>query len=228
MDEAAAILEEVFRACGQKPNSVPVEALSAYAVYRRERFGLQRGMIIALLVLFFLLPILFIAPDFKVEAQAPGERRLPIYVIDAESLLPVSRVTASVQGQALPVYEAGEKTFTVEPTRNGTMEIQVTSLNLQRRTRRVEVSDVDNRAPELISSEISDGRVFLYVNEPDSGLHLGRVYGITATGEKVLPEHTDDVKQMIVFPYPKEDMDVYIPDHVGNILHLRLKRKQFE
>lgn len=223
MDEAEDVLSAVFRECGQKPNSVPMEALSAYTIYRRERFSLQRGLLVVLLGLFFLLPFLFIDSKFTVHLDEMGERRLPVYVIEVDSILPVHRVTAKVKGQDLPVYEAGAKTFTVEPTRNGTMTIDVSLLNRQNTSQTVTVTGVDNRAPVLLGSEVDEEVVRLLVEDGGTGLRLSGAYGVTESGEKVEPLRTDADTGLVIFPYPGEKMDVYIPDQVGNILHLALR-----
>lgn len=249
MDRATDILNAVFKECGRKPNSVPMEALSAYTIYRKERFGLQRGILVSLLVLFFLLPFLFIDSDFSVRVEAAGERRLPVYVIEVQSLLPVHRVTANVEGQSLPVYEADARTFTVEPTRNGKMTVEVALMNRQNTAMKVEVTDVDHKCPVLTGSEVTGSEVHLYVEDAGTGVHLNRAYGIlvpegpasagASDGEeddpavltgigadpekKIEPVRTDPENGLIVFAYPSRTMDVYIPDHIGNILHLALR-----
>lgn len=225
INEANDILEKVFKECGRRPNSVPMEALSSYTIYRKERFGLQRGFLITMLVLFFLLPFLFVDSKYTVHVEAAGERRLPVYVIDVSSPLPVFRVTANVKGQNLPVYEAGAKTYTVEPTRNGQMQIDVALMNRQNTTSTVEVTDVDNRGPVLVSSEVAEGKVCLYVADDGVGMDPGKAYGMTPDGERVEPLRTDAGKGLIVFSYPKTNLDVFVPDHIGNVLHLAMKRK---
>ena len=75
------ILERIFDACGQEPNTVPMEALASYAVYRRERFTLQKGILTAGLIAFLLMPLLFLMPDFEVWGTDRGERGLPVYKI---------------------------------------------------------------------------------------------------------------------------------------------------
>ena len=84
---------------------MPMEALSAYAVYRRERFFLQRGVLTAGLIVFLLLPLLFLLPEFDVHSVDRGERGLPVYTIEVHSLLPVGKVTAKLGTHALPVYD---------------------------------------------------------------------------------------------------------------------------
>ena len=225
MNEAAGILENVFRECDRRPNSVPMEALSSYAIYRKERFGLQRTFLVTMLVLFFLLPFLFIDSKYSVHMEPAGERRLPVYVIEVSSPLPVFRVTAKVRSQRLPVYEADAKTYTVEPTRNGEMQIDVALMNRQNTASTVEVTEVDNRGPELVSSGVVGGEVRLYVRDDGVGTDPARAYGLTPDGTRVEPLRADAGEGLVVFAYPDTDLDVYVPDHIGNSLHLAMKRQ---
>ena len=54
---ATKLLENVFEECNVEPNTVPMEALSAYSGYRKERFFLQRLILVIAIVLFMLLPL---------------------------------------------------------------------------------------------------------------------------------------------------------------------------
>ena len=65
---AAKVLDAVLDSCGWAENTIPMEALSSYAVYRRECFSLQRNITAAALVLFFLLPLLFVKPELEVQS----------------------------------------------------------------------------------------------------------------------------------------------------------------
>ena len=107
LDAAAAsqMLESVFEAAGVEPNDVPMEALASYTTYRKERFGLQRAIVATVLVLFLLLPLLFIAPAFSVNERELGERGLPVYSVQVDGVIPIRSVTARLGTHALPVYE---------------------------------------------------------------------------------------------------------------------------
>ena len=186
-ETAAAILNHVFEQCGRQPNSVPVEALSAYTVYRRERFYLQRGVLTVMLVLFFLLPFLFVRTQFEVQMQEPGVRKLPVYSVQVTSWPPTRSVIAVLRNRVLPVYEADAKRFTIEPTRNGMMEIEVASVNRQRSAVTIEVTDVDSSGPVLTGSSVIDDMVYLMVHDEGIGVSYDDIYGLTASGKVVLP-----------------------------------------
>ena len=221
--QAAEVLHNVFEECGIKPNSVPMEALTAYSVYRSERFHLQRGVLAAVLILFFLLPFLFVRAGFTVDMQEDGIRRLPVYTIHVGNRFPVHSVIARQKNRMLPVYEADAKTFTVEPTRNGTMQISVSLANRQETSLNMNVDGVDRNAPAFLGNEVRSGMVYLYVKDEGIGVDYDGVYAENAAGERIRPAETDPDTGTVVFPYPEEGWDVYIPDHIGNILHLALK-----
>ena len=214
------ILDDVFEKCGKRPNSVPIEALAAYAVYRKERFSLQKGILIAAMILFLMLPLLFIAPAFEVSAIPEGERGLPVVRIDVASGLPVWKVLADINRHSLPVYEAGAFEYTVEPVRNGTITIEVTLINRQSLKKEIEMEDVDSDSPELTGSEIEKDEVILTVHDDGIGIDFREIYAQDREGHIYYPLSYDEETGVIIFEYPDDEWDVYIPDHIGNRLHL--------
>lgn len=220
--QQASVLESVFQTCDLEENTVPLEALSSYAVYRKERFSLQRGVLAALLVLFFLLPALFLLPELELTGGAEGARGLPVFTLSVRSALPVRRVTAKVRTRSLPVYEDGAKAFSIEPTRNGDLAVTVELLNRQTATLTRKVSEVDAKSPELLASSIADATVTLAVADAGIGVDWRGIYAVNSAGTVLYPASTDASTGEVVFPFPQENWDVYIPDYIGNTLHLAL------
>ena len=217
----AEILWNVFQAAGWEPNSVPIEALSSYAVYRKERFSLQRGVLIAAMVLFLLLPALFVLPEYQVIYEQEGVRGLPVYRIDVHSLLPVGRVTAAMRQHRLPVYEAGSRNFTVEPIRNGELTIEVELVNRQKVQTAEQVTDVDAESPKLTGSEIGEDTFLLHVEDAGIGVNYSGIYAVGESGTEYRPVLASEAEG-VLFSYPEEAWDVYVPDHIGNVLHLKV------
>ncbi|MBQ9063091.1 MAG: hypothetical protein IJ121_09770, partial [Eubacterium sp.] len=199
----------------------PIEALSSYAVYRKERLSLQRGVLIAAMVLFLLLPALFILPEYQVIYEQEGVRGLPVYRIDVHSLLPVGRVTAAMRQHQLPVYEAGSRSFTVEPIRNGELTIEVALVNRQTVQTAEQVTGVDAESPQLTGSEVGDDTFLMYVEDAGIGVNYSGIYAVGESGAVYKPVSAS-AEEGVLFTYPDEAWDVYIPDHIGNILHLKV------
>ena len=107
---AKQMLENIFEACDMESNTIPLEVLTSYSNYRRERFALQRLVLIIIMVLFFLLPVLFIAPTLSIQELPTAVSADPVYELRVTSAFPpVSRVTATIDGRNIPVYETGTR-----------------------------------------------------------------------------------------------------------------------
>ena len=220
--ETSDILDSIFESCGRPHNITPVEDLSSYAVYRKERFNVQRGIIAAWLFIFALLPLCFVMPSVEVEETGGGTRGLPEYDVSVRSLLPVGRVIATIRDIELPVYEVSGREYTIEPAGNGTMTVSVELINRQKIEKQVEVSDVDAEPPRLVDTVIGDDTITIKVADDGIGVDYRGVYAETASGEKILPVSADE-EGGIVFGFPSEELTVCIPDHLGNTLRLNLR-----
>ena len=220
--ETSEILDRVFSACGSEANTVPMDTISSYAVYRKERFTLQRAILSLALLVFMMLPLCFLMPDYTVSVDETGERGLPVYTVEVDSLLPVGRVLASIRDHGLPVYEAGAREFTVEPTRNGTLDISVELVNRQIVSGSHDVTAVDAESPVLVESEKLKDGFLLKVSDAGIGVDYREIYAVDASGDMHYPVSASE-EEGVLFEYPDKTWDIYIPDHIGNTLHLAVK-----
>ncbi len=222
IETAGKILEQAFAANGAEPNTTPLDILTAYSNYRRERFTLQRSVLIVVMTLFLLLPFLFIAPDFTLTPKSEARPANPIYSLEVNTFMLVERITATIDGHSLPVYEVDSHVYSIEPTRNGRMEVTVTLVNHQTLTQYIDVDSVDLDAPTVVSNSTEDGLVHLYLSDPGSGVNYEAIRATSADGQEVLPLSYDEEAGCVTFLYPDSSLNVYIPDHADNALHLIL------
>lgn len=173
------------------------------------------------LLVFMMLPLMFVLPGYTVKVDETGERGLPVYTVEVESLLPVGKVLATIKEHNLPVYEAGAKEFTVEPTRNGSLDICVELINHQRVSNSYDVTAVDSEGPQLLESKTLNDGFLLKVSDAGIGVDYRDIYAVSASGETYYPVSAGE--DGVLFEYPKESWDIYIPDHIGNTLHLAVK-----
>ena len=139
-----------------------------------------------------------------------------------KSLLPVEKVTVKLKNHTLPVYESTARSYSVEPTRNGNLTIRVELFNRQAVEQEYQVEDVDHQGPKLLDYEVRDDQVFLKVTDDGIGVDFAEIYGMTGAGEMFYPLSVDKDSETVCFAYPNGNCDVYIPDHIGNTLHLSL------
>lgn len=219
---AGKILEQAFVANDTEPNTTPLDVLTAYSNYRKERFTLQRSVLAVIMTLFLLLPLLFIAPVFTLDLQPQSRPTNPVYSLTVDTFMLVERITATIDGHSIPVYEVDSHVYSIEPTRNGQMEVTVTLINHQTQTQYIDVSTVDLSAPSIVSNSTEDGMVHLYLSDPGSGVNYEAIRATDPDGNEVLPLSYDEETGCVTFAYPEQSLNVYIPDHADNALHLVL------
>lgn len=213
------ILTNVYDACEAEPSEVPIESLISYSSYRQERHVFQKVLVIAALIVFILLPFLFVSPKFEI-TQA-GNIGQPKYIIDVDTFIPVNVVSATMEdGSNLVVYESGIHEYTVQPAKNGKIDINVILANRQYQKGTIEVDELDTTAPHITSHKTENDIVYIYVDDDGSGIDYDKVYGMSASGDTVQPLDYSGKGKYVAFAYPEESLTVYIPDMAGNMLNL--------
>lgn len=219
---AQQILANVFTACGREMNSVPLDALTAYSNYRKERYALQRTVIILILILFLLLPLLFIAGRVQLALVNPSDAKNPVYALSVQSSIPVRQIQATLDGRNIPVYEDAPGEYRLSPRENGDMQIRVTLLNRQMTTVDVAVRTADSSAPQLLATEFDERCVYLTVSD-ESGVDFAAVVITAEDGSYIQPISFEENAGRIAIPYPDCTMTIHIPDLRGNALDVLLR-----
>lgn len=222
MESASRILENVFIENKVEPNSVPLEVLTSYSNYRRERFSTQRTILVIIMVLFFILPFCFIPVSFSINSETDAHAANPTFSLHVETKMPVRRVTATINGRNVPVYEVDAHVYSIEPDENGMMTVTVTLMNNQQETKSVEVSNVDVDAPLVVSNEIDNEYVYLYLSDSGSGINYEGIQAVSLDGTVFKPAFYNEATGCVAFTYPSESLNVFIPDYADNSLQLIL------
>ena len=227
MEVASKILENVFEESEVEPNTIPLEVLTSYSSYRKERFALQRTILIIIMALFLLLPLLFISPTFTLTTlNEEGYTSTPAYEVIVDTFMPVSRITATIGGRNIPVYEVDAHKYSIEPSVNGQMKVTVTLVNRQQVTHYITVGNVDVEAPVIVSNDSDGENVYLNLSDTGSGINFKEIKAIDTKGNIVKPVYCDESTGRIGFTYPEDSLNVYITDYAGNTLQLTLTIKK--
>ena len=226
IDIASQMLDNVFATCGQEANTVSLDVLISYSNYRKERFIIQRGLIGVVLTLFLLLPILFITATIIITEHHTAGSYNPEYSVNVESPVPVSSISAEIDGHLVTVTETGDKEYLLQPTRNGMMVVTVTLINRQMTTDSVEVVGVDMTQPTLVSTGYDEDFFYLYVSDSESGLDYDAVNAVYESGAVCESIMCDPETGCITIPYPAEPLNIVIPDRGGNALKITLRPQE--
>ena len=219
---ADQMLSNVFEACDFEPNRVPLEVLQSYSHYRRERHILQKCIIVLVVLLFLMLPILFITANVEVawvEGTPPGS---PIIQVLAKSIVPVESITASIGDYALDVYQVSDGIYQIHPNANGTLLVTVTLTNKQFTEHKVEVTGVDVEPPVLVSSQLVDGELEIFFSDDISAIDFTTVYAVDPQAQVVYPLRHDPEAVSVTFAYPEDYLNIFVSDTCGNTLQLVL------
>ena len=217
-DAANKLLANVFDSCLQEPNTIPLTTLQSYSEYRRERYGLQKILLIIVLIIFLLLPLCFLSPEVSINKSGLNKEGFPTYTISVDSVMPIAEVIASIGNSGLPVTEIANRTYSVAPHENGTMKVYVKAINYQYSVTDVTVDGVDIDPPVMESNNFDGEKLHLFVTDAGVGIDYDGIYGVTDKGIQTTPVSAADGK--IDFSVSAGSMDIYIPDKNKNILHL--------
>ncbi|MGI6766254.1 MAG: hypothetical protein ACOX4R_03430 [Lentihominibacter sp.] len=221
---AGQMLQNIFDVCEVEPNTVPLDELESYSNYRKDRFFMQKVILVVIMLLFLAIPLLFMGPSIAVlEQETPAPH--PTFRLGVDSILPITSVKATIDGQNMPVYEKQKKVYSIEPEIGGEMTITVTCVNNQYVTDKVHVSTIDRDVPEVVSDYVRDGYVYIYLKDEGSGIDYAKIYAKSQDGDKFKPDKIDSKAGYIVFKYPGSSINIFIPDKSENMLQLVLTLK---
>ncbi|MCF0141361.1 MAG: hypothetical protein HUJ78_05010 [Mogibacterium sp.] len=217
---ADQMLQNIFEACEVQPNSVALEDIESYSNYRKDKFKLRKVLVTVILLLFLVLPVLFISPQIVKITQAPTAK--PTYNMTVSAILPVSSVTATIDGTNVPVYQKEKGVYTLQPDREGTMLITVRLINKQYAQKKIKVTNVDTKAPYVVRNYKSGNKFFLYLKDDSSGVDYESIYCMDASENKTTPISYNEETGEVVFSFPANSVNIFISDKAGNQLHLLL------
>lgn len=210
---ANQLLNNVFEACDMEPSTIPVEVLESWGNYKKPAFDLGKMISYVFIVILILLPLMFFHPNIAASRINVNSATDATYNIHIQTLLPVTNVSASLDGEPVALIENSQKEYTATLTKNGSLTITATTFNGQKTTRTYAVTHLDTDKPEFIQSYTQDDKVYLVVQDTFSGIDYENITGLT-------PLSYDESTGTIVFQIPEAPQTVTIPDHAGNELTL--------
>lgn len=216
---ADLMLSKVLDRCNAEPNTTPLTTLESYGSLRKERFILQKVILVLVLIGWLLLLLAFDVPKLDLsQTDASLNTNQPVYELRVSSLMDVKRVIATIDGVNLPVYETQDNVYTVEPTTNGTVVMTVTLVNRQYASTSFAVGSVDLAAPTIVNHTSDADYLYLTVSDDGAGVDYEAITSVDLDGVTTRPVRYDEATGVVTFEYPKASVNIYIPDKAGNTL----------
>lgn len=214
---AHQILSNVFHQCDMESNSVPLESIMDYSNYRRQRSLFEQSIIYFVLILFMLLPILFITGTLVWSFDSSGAT----YTFSADSPIPAESISASMGNHAVPASLLDDGSFLLSPNRNGEMHVTITLKNQQELSATINVTDVDDVLPAFSGLHLENGFFYLSVSDEGSGINADKITVADETGIPVQGWRFDAESSRVIIPYTESTILVNVPDMNNNVLRLQ-------
>lgn len=219
-ETASLMLYNIFEACGAEPSTIPLDELESYTNFRSDRYKLSRALLIVIMVLFMLIPLLFISP--KIDSVKQTGEVHPVYKVEVSSFIPIKKVEATINGKNIPVYQQQSGIYSVEPDRLGTVVVTVTAKNRQYTSKIIRVTEVDNEPPSITNYELDGNKLIFYLEDSVSGVDLESVFTTDRNGNVYKPLSVDTKTNAVTFEYINDDITITIKDKAGNERRLLL------
>lgn len=208
--EKELLLSELLDSLGLPDNSIPLEYIQEYDIYRGRRTSTMRWIIAIAALVLIAVPLLFLNPDVKVEKSQSSNKYtgLPSYSLEVSSMMPVRSVVATVTNkegsQAVPVMQENENTYTLLPRTDGKMTVTVKTAGRGIRKSSVKVRSFDTWPPVLVSTSSKDGHLILHLSDKGSGVDFSRITAEDEEGNKVDVLSSDSENNTVTFDYPEK------------------------
>lgn len=215
---ANKILNTALEMNKMAPSSIPVEVLEGWGNYNMTTSRLAKKLTYVLIIITLLLPLLVFKPMIFADRINVDEQQAAtaIYNVSVKGIMPVSSVSATLDGEPLPVIQSSSRHFTIEAKQNGELVITASAINGQVSTRTYHVRYKDTDHPQYAGSRTAGDFMFITIEDGFSGVDWNSIEGIT-------PVSVDEAKCEIKIEVPSEPTNMKISDNAGNTLELIVK-----
>lgn len=213
------MITDILSSVGAPEMQKPIQDIIHYNNYRKLRARLIRAILIIVLSASAVSPLLFSKPHCSVKMATSGNTSSQIIQLSVKSMMPITSVTAMVNGELMPVSRKSRSRYTIQPTRNGKMTITVTTANGRTDTLTQNITDVDDEPPQVTASRYAYGILSLTLSDNSQTISKSAVSLSDDDGNIYNPTHYS--AQTNCFDYKVPSHHTYIlqaEDPNGNVL----------
>ncbi len=185
------------------------------------------------LLLFYILPfivfngILFFLvtsrPRFDIEVGETSDYQTTVVTISQKSLLPVTEMSTSMDGEVLELQKVGSRQYAVSIHKNGALEVTMKNFNGMQRTVYEHINILDDAPPTVNESSIDEGILTIVFEDSQSGLDYDSIYAINSMNEELYPIAVDKVTNSATFAMDPDGLVVHASDLSGNEMQATFK-----
>lgn len=126
-------------------------------------------------------------------------------------------------GEQVPLSLSGN-VLSAAATENGSYTVVIENKNGESITQSLSVSTVDTENPIITDFSGDDALLTIRLNDSQSGVDPGQIYGVSETGLRFTPESATETEA--TFKMPEEPCTLYYADKAGNMGHTLVKSRK--
>ncbi len=156
------------------------------------------------------------SPKFTVEAGNTENYLTTQIVLTVDSRFPLRSVTATLDGEELPLEKSSGRTYIAPINKNGVLEATVTNINGMSIVQYEHIDVLDDTPPAFEEAIVENGVVTLTISDSQSGLNFDSVYALDSQGKQVSPISSDPLTATFSFALDPDGLYVHAQDIAGN------------
>ena len=163
--------------------------------------------------------LLFVVQAPSIEASEPDTKDYQNADVSfkVSSLIPLKSVTASIEGQDVPLEKNGS-TYKCTLTSNGNLTVTAVAINNMTKTSHIQVNLLDETNPVINEDSVVLGAGYLEfeVSDTQSGVDWDSIYAVDSLGNNLKPTDINRTTGRVTFSMAADSITVYVSDLAKN------------
>lgn len=183
--------------------------------------GLSRfllGFLIPYLVINGLV-LLFVIQAPSITASEPDTKDYQNAEVSfkVSSLIPLKSVTASIEGQEVPLEKNGSS-YKCTVTTNGNLTVTAVAINSMTKSSHIQINLLDEANPVIDEDSVVLGAGYLefVVSDTQSGVDWDSIYAVDSLGNNLKPTDLNKTTGKVTFSMAADSIAVYVKDLANN------------
>lgn len=133
------------------------------------------------------------------------------------SLIPLKSVTASIEGQDVPLEKSGSS-YKCTVTNNGNLTVTAVAINSMTKSSHIQINLLDEANPVIDEDSVVLGAGYLefVVSDTQSGVDWDSIYAVDSLGNNLKPTDVNKTTGKVTFSMAADSISVYVKDLANN------------
>ncbi len=136
--------------------------------------------------------------------------------LKVKSLLPIKEPILTLDGNPVEITKTGSKTYTAVLNSNGSLEVELASINQMRNIFYESINILDDAPPAITDTILEDNVLSFRLEDSQSGIDYSSIYACDEDTPQILPLSIDRSTGIVTFDMQNENLTICAKDLIGN------------